>query len=52
MTVTGGSEMFPLLILKRAVVSAEVETGIKAQIPAGFFLQLIGPCDKCPFLCI
>lgn len=28
-SVTGGSEMLPLLILKREVVSAEVETGIK-----------------------
>lgn len=42
--------MFPFLILKRELVSAEVETGVKAQISAVFFLQLIGPCDKYSFL--
>lgn len=50
MTVTVGSEMFPLLILEREVVCAEAEKGIKAQISADFFLQLIRPYDKYPFL--
>lgn len=44
MTVTGGSEMSPLLILKGEVVSAGVETGVKVQISASFFLQLTRPC--------